>query len=128
MYSCSNYANLPNVGLIKVAIAHNYFNSKTLKHTQALTCCHGGGGGGAVVAVLPVGRVVVRVAVLAAVLLAVGGPVLLWLPTVCHGCLLGRRGRGRVTCHEGGRTRGEVEKKTVRSQRAGRGGSGGKTS
>lgn len=46
-----------------------------------------------VVSVLAVGRAVGRVAVLA-VLLAVCGPVLVWLSTVCHACLLGRPGEG----------------------------------
>lgn len=43
------------------------------------------------VSILPIAGAVGRVAVLA-VLLAVGGPVFLWLPTVCHACLLGHRG------------------------------------
>lgn len=50
-----------------------------------------------VVSVLPVGRAVGGVAILA-VLLAIGGPVLVRLPTVCHACLLGHRGGGQVTC------------------------------
>lgn len=49
----------------------------------------------AVVSVLPVGRAVGGVAILA-VLLAIWGPVLVWLPTVCHACcLLGHRGGDR---------------------------------
>lgn len=53
------------------------------------------------VAVLPVGRVVVRVAILATVFLAVGGPVLLRLPTVCHGCQPGGGARSPARRVEG---------------------------
>ena len=44
------------------------------------------------VSILPVGGAVGGVAILV-VLLPVGGPVFFWLPTVCHACLLGHRGR-----------------------------------
>lgn len=57
----------------------------------------------AVVAVLPVGGAVGGVAVLAVLLLAVGGPVLLWLPAVCHSCLLGNRGGDGSPAGDGGR-------------------------
>lgn len=55
-----------------------------------------------VVSILSIGRAVGGVAILA-ILLAVGGPVPLWLLTVCHTCLLGiRGGEGSPVVSKGG--------------------------
>lgn len=81
-----------------ITFTHSLYNDTT--HSHLPTCRSRMCSRPTVVSVLAVGRAVGRVAVLA-VLLAVCGPVLIWLPTVCHACLLGRPGRGQVTWWRG---------------------------